>query len=156
MSIAIKALPDLEERSGVYIIKPNGEWDKYEYKDVRGKVDGEAPFGMIWLKSEEMANWREIALDRIQAVLSDRLLDFAKANPYITIGALFSRRYGVTQDEFDQFVNDVVELFEGGIPHLCSVDYGRSPRRNMIMVNFSKTTLDEIRKKKDELRKRNQ
>ena len=41
MSIAIKALPDLEERSGVYIIKPNGEWDKYEYKDVRGKVDAE-------------------------------------------------------------------------------------------------------------------
>ena len=97
---------------------------------------GEAPFGMIWLKSEEMADWREIALARIQAVLSDRLLDFAKANPFITIGALFSRRYGVTQDEFDQFVNDVVELFEGGIPHLCSVDYGRSPRRNMIMVNL--------------------
>ena len=34
---------------------------------------GEAPFGMIWLKSEEMANWREIALARIQAVFSDRL-----------------------------------------------------------------------------------
>jgi len=117
---------------------------------------GESPIGMLWLKSEDMANWREIALFRIKAVLSDQLLDFAKANPYITIGALFSRRYGVTQEEFDKFVNDVVALFEGSIPHLCSLDYGRSPRRNMIMVNFSKTTLDEIRKKKDELRKRNQ
>ncbi len=117
---------------------------------------GESPIGMLWLKSEDMANWREIALFRIKAVLSDQLLDFAKANPYITIGALFSRRYGVTQEEFDKFVNDVVALFEGSIPHLCSLDYGRSPRRNVIMVNFSNTTLGEIRKKKDELRKRYQ
>ena len=131
----------------------NNNW--IEMGDAALKA-GESPIGMLWLKSEDMANWREIALFRIKAVLSDQLLDFAKANPFITIGALFSRRYGVTQDEFDQFVNDVVELFEGGIPHLCSVDYGRSPRRNMIMVNFSKTTLDEIRKKKDELRKRYQ
>jgi len=117
---------------------------------------GESPIGMLWLKSEEMPNWRAIALTRIQTVLSDRLLEFAKANPYITIGALFGRRYGVPQEEFDQFVNDVAALFEGSIPHLCSLDYGRSPRRNMIMVNFSNTTLDEIRKKKDELRKKNQ
>ena len=41
MIIVIKALPDLEVRFGVYVIKPNGEWDKYEYKDVRGKVDAE-------------------------------------------------------------------------------------------------------------------
>ena len=117
---------------------------------------GESPIGMLWLKSEDMANWREIALSRIKAVSNDRLLDFAMANPYITIGALFSRRYGITQEEFDKFVNDVVALFEGGIPHLCSLDYGRSPRRNVIMVNFLNMTLGEIRKKKDELRKRYQ
>ena len=129
----------------------NNNW--IEMGDAALKA-GESPIGMLWLKSEDMANWREIALFRIKAVLSDQLLDFAKANPYITIGALFSRRYGVTQEEFDKFVNDVAALFEGSIPHLCSLDYGRSHRRNMIMVNFSKTTLDEIRKKKDELRKR--
>ena len=131
----------------------NNNW--IEMGDAALKA-GESPIGMLWLKSEDMANWREIALFRIKAVLSDQLLDFAKANPYITIGALFSRRYGVTQEEFDKFVNDVVALFEGSIPHLCSLDYGRSPRRNVIMVNFSNTTLGEIRKKKDELRKRYQ
>ena len=131
----------------------NNNWIEKGYAALEGD---ETPYGMLWLKSEEMANWREITLARIQAVLSDRLLDFAKANPYITIMALFSRRYGVTQEEFNQFVDDVVALFEGSIPHLCSLDYGRSPRRNMIMVNFSKTTLVEIRKKKDELRKRYQ
>lgn len=36
--IVIKSLPDIESRFGVYVIKPNGEWDKYDYKDVRGKV----------------------------------------------------------------------------------------------------------------------
>ena len=131
----------------------NNNW--IEMGDAALKA-GESPIGMLWLKSEDMANWREIALFRIKAVLSDQLLDFAKANPYITIGALFSRRYGVTQEEFDKFVNDVVALFEGGIPHLCSLDYDRSPRRNVIMVNFSNTTLCEIKKKKDELRKRYQ
>jgi hypothetical protein len=114
---------------------------------------GESPFGMLCLKCEDMANWREMAMSRIKAVLSDRLLDFVKANPYITIGALFSRCYGVTQGEFNQFVDDVVALFEGSIPHLCSLDYGRSPRRNMIIVNFSKTTLSKILKKKNDLRR---
>jgi len=31
MSIAIKALPDLEERSGVYIIKPQKEYDNGQF-----------------------------------------------------------------------------------------------------------------------------
>lgn len=47
MKIVIKALPDLEIRSGVYVIKPNGEWDKYEYKDVRGKVDVEGKYRIV-------------------------------------------------------------------------------------------------------------
>ena len=47
MTIVIKALPDLEVRSGVYVIKPNGEWDKYEYKDVRGKVDSEGNYRIV-------------------------------------------------------------------------------------------------------------
>ena len=47
MTIVIKALPDLQERFGVYVIKPNGEWDKYEYKDVRGKVDTEGKYIIV-------------------------------------------------------------------------------------------------------------
>ena len=47
MTIVIKALPDLEVRSGVYVIKPNGEWDKYEYKDVRGKLDSEGNYRIV-------------------------------------------------------------------------------------------------------------
>ena len=52
MKIVIKALPDLEIRSGVYVIKPNGEWDKYEYKDVRGKVDVEGKYRIVLVGRE--------------------------------------------------------------------------------------------------------
>jgi hypothetical protein len=114
---------------------------------------GDYPMGFLRLKGEEMANWHEIALSRIKVVRTEKLLEFAKDNPYITIGALFSRRYGVTQKEFDFFVHDIVSLFEGCIPHLCSIDYGRSPKRNMISINFSRMTLHDLIKAKAELRK---
>ena len=52
MKIVIKALPDIEVRSGVYVIKPNGEWDKYEYKDVRGKVDAEGKYRIVLVGKE--------------------------------------------------------------------------------------------------------
>ena len=114
---------------------------------------GEYPMGFLSLKGEEMANWHEIVLSRIKVARSERLLEFVKDKPYITIGALFSRRYGVTHKEFDLFVHDVVSLFDGCIPHLCSMDFGRSNKRNMISVNFSRMTLHDLIKAKDELRK---
>jgi hypothetical protein len=46
-TIVIKSLPDLDERFGVYVIRPNGEWDKYEYKDVRGKVAANGQYTIV-------------------------------------------------------------------------------------------------------------
>lgn len=45
--IVIKSLPAIESRFGVYVIKPNGEWDKYEYKDVRGKLAANGQYMIV-------------------------------------------------------------------------------------------------------------
>ena len=45
--ITIKSLPNIESRFGVYVIRPNGEWDKYEYKDVRGKIVSEGQYNIV-------------------------------------------------------------------------------------------------------------
>lgn len=45
--IPIKSLPDLDERFGVYVIRPNGEWDNYEYKDVYGKVAANGQYAIV-------------------------------------------------------------------------------------------------------------
>jgi hypothetical protein len=37
----------IDERSGVYLMKMNGECAKYEYKDVRGKVDRDGQYKVI-------------------------------------------------------------------------------------------------------------
>ena len=45
--IVIKSLPDIQSRFGVYVIRSNGEWDKYEYKDVRGKIVSEGQYVIV-------------------------------------------------------------------------------------------------------------
>jgi len=45
--IVIKSLPDINERFGVYVIRPNGEWDKYDFRDVRGKVAADGQYKIL-------------------------------------------------------------------------------------------------------------
>ena len=54
--IAIKSLPDVNCRFGVYVIKSNGEWDKYEYKDVRGKIVNEGQYKIVLAGKEYQLN----------------------------------------------------------------------------------------------------
>ena len=52
LKIAIKSLPDVDCRFGIYVIKTNEEWDKYEYKDVRGKVTANGQYKIVIARKE--------------------------------------------------------------------------------------------------------
>lgn len=98
----------------------NGNWIKTEDGDSYSDF-----WGLIYLNEDDMAHWQEMVLEKIRSVKSQKVMEYAKRNPYITIGALFFRGWGITQDDFDHFVNDVCAEFGDIKPVLCELDFGK-------------------------------
>lgn len=73
--------------------------------------DADWALGVIYFKQDEIANWKDIALERIKAAKTERISQLAKEGGTIDISGLFYVKNRITQQDFDDFCNQVAELF---------------------------------------------
>ena len=73
--------------------------------------DADWALGVINFKQDEIANWKDIALERIKAAKTERISQLAKEGGSIDISGLFYVKNRITQQDFDDFCNRVAELF---------------------------------------------
>ena len=74
--------------------------------------DADWTLGVIDFTQSEIANWKNIALERIKAAKTERITLFAKEGGIIGISGLFYVKNKISQSDFDDFCNQVAELFE--------------------------------------------
>lgn len=98
--------------------------------------DADWALGVINFKQDEIVNWKEIALERIKAAKTERISNIAKQGEMIDISGTFYVKNNITQSDFDDFCNQVAELF--GV-ELLQHDLSSSRRRedNEILVTLS-------------------
>lgn len=98
--------------------------------------DADWTLGVIYFKQDEIANWKDIALERIKSAKTERISQLAKEGGSIDISGLFYVKNRITQPEFDDFCNQVAELF--GV-ELLQHDLSSLRRRevNEILITLS-------------------
>jgi len=100
--------------------------------------------GCAYLKDDEMPNWQEVVLEKIRAAKkSQKLLEHVKDNPYISVGALFYKGWKITDEIFNQFVEDVCVEFGEVKPVLCKLDQSNKRSPNVITINFCRGSIFE-------------
>ena len=109
----------------------NGNWIKTEDGDSYSDF-----WGLIYLNEDDMAHWQEVVMESIRSVKSQKVMDYAKRNPYITISALFYRGWGVSMEDYDLFVRDVCAELWDVKPVLCELDFGKKRKRNISEFNY--------------------
>ena len=98
--------------------------------------DADWTLGVIDFTQSEIANWKNIALERIKAAKTERITLFAKEGGIIGISGLFYVKNKISQSDFDDFCNQVAELFE---VELLQFELSSSRRRedNKIFIILS-------------------
>ena len=74
---------------------------------------------------------------------SEKLQEYVKRNPYITIAALFYRGWEISQEDYDLFVNDACAEFWDAQPVLCKLDLGKKRKRNIICIGFAPGSIQD-------------
>ena len=73
--------------------------------------DADWSLGIIRLSPNEIADWKNIATERIKAAKTERISQFAKQGEVIDISGTFYVKNNITQSDFDDFCNQVAQLF---------------------------------------------
>ena len=116
----------------------NGNWIKTEDGDSYSDF-----WGLIYLNEDDMAHWQEVVMENIRSVKSQKVMDYAKRNPYITISALFYRGWCVSMEDYDLFIKDVCTELWDVKPVLCELDFGKKRKRNIISIRFAPGSIQD-------------
>ena len=76
------------------------------------EADHDWAVGKIDFSQDEIPHWKEIALERIKAAKSERLSNIAKEGGMVDISGKFCAENNISQADFDDFCNQVAQLFE--------------------------------------------
>lgn len=112
--------------------------------------------GFLYLSDDDMAHWQDLVLGKIRSIKSEKLKAYVKRNPYITIAALFYRGWGISQEDFDLFVNDACAELWNVQPVLCKLDLGKKRKRNIICIGFAPSSIQDWLSKNRNARLRQQ
>ena len=72
----------------------------------------DAPMGIIRFTPDNVSNWKNIALEQLKSVKTERLSNYAKQQGYVDIWGDFNANSHVTHADFDEFCEQVATLFE--------------------------------------------
>ena len=81
--------------------------------------------------------------EKIRAVKSEKLQEYVKRNPFITIAALFYRGWEISQEDYDLFVNDACAELWDVKPVLCKLDLGKKRKRNIISIGLASGSIQD-------------
>ncbi len=99
--------------------------------------------GLLYLSEDDMTHWQDVVLEKIRSVKSEKLQEYVKRNTYITITALFYRGWGISQGDYDLFVNDACAELWDAQPVLCKLDLGKKRKRNIISIGFAPGSIQD-------------
>ena len=109
-------------------------------------VHADWALGVIKLKQDEIANWKDIALERIKDAKTERISQLAKEGGSIDISGFFYVKNRITQQDFDDFCNQVAELFEVELlqRHLSSSRRREDNKIFIILSGIKNKILDNL------------
>lgn len=103
----------------------------------------DAPMGIIRFTPDNVSNWKNIALEQLKSVKTERLSNYAKQQGYVDIWGDFNANSHVTQADFDDFCEQVATLFEVKLS-FKKLDISKYPE-NSICLSFTNINFDDVK-----------
>lgn len=99
--------------------------------------------GLLYLSEDDMTHWQQVVLEKIKSIKNEKLMEYVKSRPFVTIAALFYRGWGISQEDYDLFVNDACAELWDAQPVLCKLDLGKKRKRNIISITFASGSIQD-------------
>lgn len=97
------------------------------------------PIGIIRFTPDDILDWKNIALEQLRSVKTERLSNYAKQLGYIDISGYFNTKSQVSEFDFDDFCEQAAKLFDVTLS-LQTLDIS-AKQENTIILSFTDFSL---------------